>query len=1009
MSPRYVSLILFSVGLMIMLTWWGDVVTWLGGRGELSRPIRVLEWSNSGSPHHELKLEEDFEALNPEINVIQRFSESGTVGEHVFIAFVSGNPPDIMQVSVAELRDMVVTGRLRAIDDLLERQLAEEPGFLDNLFDGQDAVYRFYANPDDPLFARDEQGRFLHPVEAARLVDMHGKAVGLTSSASFDALTYNRRVFRDAARWFTLQGETEKAAQLVNEQNEPLPPRTWAEFLDKAVLITEYGRRAYEAGELAQRVYGVVVQGQRARDVSRAVIPLASVAGTRGYDYRPQQSVEVGEASRTVGQFEYDHPAVLSALKVLLLLQANDCVLPGTSSRHFEDSRVELGRGSAAMIIDGWHVALIAAERVPWSRRDVGTAAIPVPWEDDAGRERLVDWMGEDLVSGLGGGIGARSAGGITAITARSQHPWEAWKWMTFRYQDVAQQRNARRGAMPGSRSAAENLDDPDWFPFPYQRQAWDVLNQTTAIWPQPPTLPPIAGTNHEDIFKTALEAVDARQPDRVNQVLADARSGLASFTDTTNRLLRSLVAERRLEPEMFTFEDWSPTNPQPFFRMQRDLGDRPEAREALASIRDQVPENLFTPEILKYRVAANPLQVLLIPAMIAMMVLMFFLLAGKSVLQQVRRNAFAYVFIAPAILAIFTFYIYPTFYQIYLSFYSGSGIGPLTYVGWDNYARLLDPSHERFDSIFWTRVLPNTGLYMILVVIGQIGLGLLLANLLNLPLKSNSIARPLFFIPLVTSLAAVSVIFLGLFAGPDSGLNGMLRMVGLGDLASWIGYAESGTTHDWLRGDPTHILPSDLLMTILVAIWHGLPYNIILLLAGLQSIDPQLYEAAKVDGAGPSRRFIHITIPELTPILVVIVFNALISAARAFGVVYVLTEGGNNHSSDIVATYIFKTAFRKTDTVMPDIGYASAMGIIYAAILALLTFTNVYIIAKRWRQRLANERMAGGRPEAKPPADQPPVTPTPLAPTGQPAAPASLHNQADDPQSPEQEPGKRD
>jgi ABC-type sugar transport system permease subunit len=299
--------------------------------------------------------------------------------------------------------------------------------------------------------------------------------------------------------------------------------------------------------------------------------------------------------------------------------------------------------------------------------------------------------------------------------------------------------------------------------------------------------------------------------------------------------------------------------------------------------------------------------------------------------------------------LMLFTFIIYPSFYQFYLSVHRGSGIAPMEFVGTGQYQQVFA------DGTFWRKVLPNTAIYAIGVVIGQLSIGLLIASLLNAKLPVNLFVRPLFFIPLSVSLAAVSVVFLGLFGGDDSAINGMLKFFGLKHLPYWLGLAENpGDPHDWL-GNPR----TDLFTVMVVALWHSLPYNIILMLAGLQSIDPQLYEAGKVDGAGPLQRFFHITIPEMMPIIIVIAFNGFIGAARAFGPVFILTEGGKNHSSEVVATYIFHWGFTKPADQQPDIGYAAALGVMYSLILGGLVFANVWIIAQRWRRRLEAERMA--------------------------------------------------
>jgi len=242
----------------------------------------------------------------------------------------------------------------------------------------------------------------------------------------------------------------------------------------------------------------------------------------------------------------------------------------------------------------------------------------------------------------------------------------------------------------------------------------------------------------------------------------------------------------------------------------------------------------------------------------------------------------------------------------------------------------------------------------MVVVTAGQIGIGLFLASLLNMPLKANKFYRVLFFIALVTSLTTVSVILIGLLKGEDCGLNQFFLWLHakaqmLFGLDIWIP-RQDGKLINWLGQQ------WDLWTVMAVGTWYGLPYNIILLLAGLQSIDPQLYEAAKVDGANAWRRFWHVTVPEILPILIVIAFQAFIGAARAMGIVLVLTEGGIGYSSELVALYIFRKGFMKPEGQVPDLGYASALGIVYSFMLAALTVTNVVIVARRWKRRLAAE-----------------------------------------------------
>jgi ABC-type sugar transport system permease subunit len=248
----------------------------------------------------------------------------------------------------------------------------------------------------------------------------------------------------------------------------------------------------------------------------------------------------------------------------------------------------------------------------------------------------------------------------------------------------------------------------------------------------------------------------------------------------------------------------------------------------------------------------------------------------------------------------------------------------------------------------------------MVVVTAVQISAGLLLATLLNKSWRGGSALRALFFMPLVTSLSAVSVVFIGLLGGENSVLNSVLDSTGLANLPYWMGLVERpGLRLDWL-GNPR----TDLACVLGVGIWHALPYTIVLFLAGLQSIPAELYEAARVDGAGAWQRFINVTVPELLPITVLIAFNSLIGAAKAMAVVLVMTGGGGaTRSSEVVATYIFKWGFTRPPDQQPDIGYASALGIVYALFLGLLVAINLKFIAGRTFVRFLriNRSYAGG------------------------------------------------
>ncbi|MEX1015793.1 MAG: extracellular solute-binding protein [Phycisphaeraceae bacterium] len=943
-TPRlgYLAMVL---GVIVLLSQWGRVVDHANhhfGDAASDRPKQITQWSWSGSPQHELGLARDFMAQHPDVSVDIHFAESGTVQNVLYVSFASGNPPDLIGVSQGDLRQMVAAGMIRPLDDLLQQQLEADPDFIDQTVDGPDGLLRFQVNPDDE-YLRDPT---THPLEAARLLAMHGQVVGFTDTRSFYTLTYNKRLFREAAQWLTTAGRADDARLLVDEQGEARPPATWTTLRQTARLISEYGQA--RAAEGRSPVYGIVVQGQRPRDIMRGLEPLAATAGSRGFNFAGRDWLGEHGLSHDgpAGYYEYDHPALIAAFKLLMLMRQDDAILPGTSSRHFEESREAVGLGQAAMIIDGWWSALIAGERVPWATEDIGSAPVPVPDEQ----------IEAELGMQLGRGAGFRQVSTTTsAIGSLSQHPWATWQWMNFNRSDAAQQRSAQRGGLPGTNSAVARLDDPDWFPYQWQGEAWRVY-EASEVWPEPPTYGHVRGVaTAEEVFQDALLRGDASDLDQLGE---QVRSELAAFSDAVNRQVAEQVARGEIDPQAWTFSDWDPASPQQSFREQRrrsleesvDLGT---LRAKLpAELRDFDADDLRQGRLMgeqdRWHVLAIPgLMLLAVGAFVASVLVRHRRrpLAGlREMGDEARRNRHAYVFIFPAMVMLFAFIIYPAFYQFYLALHQGAGIGPMRYVGWNNFAALAA------DANFWGIVLPNTFIYMVGVTVAQIVAGLLLASVLNLPLRGGGLFRLLFFVPLVVSLAAVSVVFIGLLGGADSAVNNVLAMTGLADLPYWLGLvARPGDRLDWL-GNPG----TDLWMVMLVGVWHGLPYTIILILAGLQSISAELYEAARVDGANAWHRFRHVTLPQLAPILVIIVFNALVSAARVFGPVYVLTEGGSRHSSEVASTYIFKWGFTREEHRLPDVGYASAVGVVYGLLLAALLVVNVWFIFSRVRRNIA-------------------------------------------------------
>lgn len=996
MQKNQISAILIALGVLVVFSNWGKVAdaTEAMLRQEHVRPRKVVYWTSSGSPEVELNIANNFMQEHEDIFVQPNFRETGGLQDILYISFLSGNPPDYMDAQLHELRQYALFGGVRPFDDLLA---AEGPGYFDEFLDGRGRVYRFETNPDDRFFARDAEGNFLHPKEAARLLNLSGKAVGLRNISMPDTLTYNKRVFREAAAMFPEAG-------LVDENGEPVPPRTWWEFYETARVISEYGRRAAEErGEAQPLAYGLVIQGERTNDLMRGIRPLARCAGSMAFEFtgdaqRIHQHFDLetpqGRAAaaryenQPIAYFDYEHPAYLASFALLLQMRREQLILPGMESRHYEDVRTALATGQAGMLLDGWHAALIGVERVPWAADDIGSAPVPIPYpaydEDDAQAAEAVarqkaaiesllqlDVLGIEVPPGNKLPRGTGDA--VSFLTSLARDADAAWTWIHYGVKDPeVVQRNTRRGSTPMVRVALENLGDREWFPYAYQPQVYELIQNETAMWPSPAQHGPVPVPSEQEIFFRLFH----RQDDRpLAEVLQEARADLARFSDAANQDLARRIADGVTRPDSWTFPEFTPQRAPGYFEQQQNQADNPEISAQLRALREDFlhfaaahprHQDLLDPDtqdlradLWMYAPAGNALMVLWVPGLMLITICLWFVVNAlrnrkrrrewwQQTCTEAKTHCHGYLFVLPAMILLFFFAIYPSLYQFYIAMHRGDGLGAMQPVGLDNFARVLNPRHPRFDAVFWSTVIPNTLTFMLVVTTAQVVFGLMIASLLNLPLRSNSIYRVLFFIPLVTSLAVVSVIFIGLLKGEDSGVNQFLISMGWENLPYRLGLVgEPGQMINWL-GETT-----GLWAVMFVAAWHGMPYNIILLLAGLQSISPQLYEAARVDGASAWQRFRHVTIPELLPILIIITFQAFIGAAKAFSVVFVLTEGGINHSSELVSTYIFRWGFMRPAGREADLGYASALGIVYSVLLAGLTLANVIIIARRWKKRL--------------------------------------------------------
>ncbi|WP_455196971.1 carbohydrate ABC transporter permease [Kaarinaea lacus] len=295
-------------------------------------------------------------------------------------------------------------------------------------------------------------------------------------------------------------------------------------------------------------------------------------------------------------------------------------------------------------------------------------------------------------------------------------------------------------------------------------------------------------------------------------------------------------------------------------------------------------------------------------------------MLANQQKLHS-RETATAWLFALPALLGLICFVLLPFVLALVLSFTNlrlGSPL-PLEYVGLTQYQRLFT------DSAFLYALRNNT-LFALIVVPLQTGLALFLALLVNQPLRGMVGFRTLFFMPVVFPLSLVSVVWILLFApGPQGTINSVLETVTFGIWQS----------RDFLH-DTTWALPA----ITLTSVWQGVGFQMIILLAALQSIPLELYEAARVDGAGKRQQFFFITLPQLRNALIFVVLVTTILAFRLFDQVQIMTQGGPQFATTTVMYEAVNAAFASQ-----QVAKGAAMTVVFFTIVLLLTLLQRYLV----------------------------------------------------------------
>lgn len=281
-----------------------------------------------------------------------------------------------------------------------------------------------------------------------------------------------------------------------------------------------------------------------------------------------------------------------------------------------------------------------------------------------------------------------------------------------------------------------------------------------------------------------------------------------------------------------------------------------------------------------------------------------------KSKKRQRKKDLIAYSFILPNFIGFVSLTLIPVLFSIVLSLCEWDSSNPIVFVGLDNFKKMFT------DETFHISMV-NTIWYAVGTVPTTMLLSLGLAMLLNCKIKGRVIFRSIAFFPYVASLVAVAVVWNNALFHPEMGpVNQLLSALGVENPPRWA-------------ASTTWALPT----VIGLSVWKNIGYYMIVYLAGLQNVPADLYEAAKIDGAGAWKRFRYITWPMITPSTFFVTIMLTIQAFKVFDTIYVTTQGGPGRATNVLVYYIYKTAFTSY-----KFGYASAISVVLLVIVLAIT-----------------------------------------------------------------------
>lgn len=267
--------------------------------------------------------------------------------------------------------------------------------------------------------------------------------------------------------------------------------------------------------------------------------------------------------------------------------------------------------------------------------------------------------------------------------------------------------------------------------------------------------------------------------------------------------------------------------------------------------------------------------------------------------------------FVLPAMIFIGVFILYPVIKSTYLPFFEWDGTSDLNFVGLKNFIKMFTKDR------YFYRALRNTFIFSIVATSGTVLFGFILAVIIDLRVRFWKMYRIIFFLPYTLSIVAVSLLWVKVFE-PDGLLNTILESLNLGRFAKpWFDNPNIG-----------------LGIILFVSIWQYSSFPMIFFLAGMQGINEEIYESAKIDGASTIRRIVSITVPLLKNVFSILIVMQLIFSFRVFDIVWIMTGGGPSGRTEVIGTLIYRYSFK-----FLEYGYASVLSMIALTVSIILAF----------------------------------------------------------------------